>query len=90
MDIEKILNGTEFENLIPKFHGEGIATLDDLRTLHRNGKMFELCKSITSTPTDAMKLKKLIQSQLNKAGYTAMIIIFFVIPLIIILWVMNS
>tara|TARA_R110001632_G_scaffold80271_2_gene179627 strand:+ start:636 stop:899 length:264 start_codon:yes stop_codon:yes gene_type:complete len=84
MDIEKLLNGTEFQNLIPKFHGEGIATLDDLRTLHRNGKMFDVLTKITSTPTDAIKLKKLIQSEFNKVGvYFA--VGFFVLLLIIFL-----
>ncbi|MDB4089446.1 hypothetical protein N9544_07485 [Flavobacteriales bacterium] len=83
MDVEKFLKGTEFENLITKFHEEGIATLDDLRTLHRNGKMFELCKEITSTPIAAIKLKKLIQSQLNKAGIRLMVTGLLIVPIIL-------
>ena len=68
MDIEKLLNGTEFENLIPKFHEEGIANLNDLRIIHKNGKMGDLVTKITSTPTGAIKLKNLIESGFTKAN----------------------
>lgn len=66
MDIEKFLTGTEFENLIPKFHEEGIANVNDLRVLHSNGKLIDLCKKITNSPSDSIKLKNLIQKEIGK------------------------
>ena len=71
MDIEKFLTGTEFENLIPKFHEEGISNVEDLRLLHTNGKLIDLCNKITSTSSDSIKLNKLIKSQIQKSWLVA-------------------
>jgi len=66
MNIDEHLTGTEFENLIPKFHEEGVITVEDLVILHKNAKVFDLCKKITNTNADAMKLNKLINEMFAK------------------------
>jgi len=66
MNIDEHLTGTEFENLIPKFYEEGINTIEDLVILHKNAKVFDLCKKITTTSADAMKLNKLINEIFDK------------------------
>ena len=79
MNIDKHLTGTEFENLIPKFHEEGIITVEDLVILHKNAKVFDLCKKITNTSADAMKLNKLINEMFAKrARKIGIIVSFFV------------
>ena len=84
MNIDKHLTGTEFENLIPKFHEEGVITVEDLVILHKNAKVFDLCKKITNTSADAMKLNKLINEMFAKRDNKLLIytILFIVGPLL--------
>jgi len=79
MNIDEHLTGTEFENLIPKFHEEGIITVEDLVILHKNAKVFDLCKKITNTSADAMKLNKLINEMFAKRDNKLMIYILLII-----------
>ena len=84
MNIDEHLIGTEFENLIPKFHEEGVITVEDLVILHKNAKVFDLCKKITNTSADAMKLNKLINEMFAKRDNKLLIytILFIVGPLL--------
>ena len=88
MDIEKFLTGTEFENLIPKFHEEGIAKTDDLYVIEKNAKLFEFCTKITNSNADAMKLNKLIKEMFAKRNNKLMLYMFLVIaaPFIFIMY----
>ena len=86
MNIDEHLTGTEFENLIPKFYEEGINTLEDLVILHKNAKVFDLCKKITTTSADAMKLNKLITEMFAKRDNKIIIygILMILVPLLIV------